>query len=209
MKKTLLSLFVCLAMACNASADLFTGGAGMTVSDANPGGLSSGVLTVVPAGNVVSFDNIIINVSAAHTWVGDVTLTLRSPLGTEVQVMRRPGTAGVGNSGDWLAGIHTFATAGTAIPNTGDMAAGTTWARSSNPASTQVIPPSNPNTFAAFNGESITGAWTLFALDSAGGDEGAIGSWSMNITTNAIPEPGSILLLSAFGLAGLVRRRRV
>jgi subtilisin-like proprotein convertase family protein len=71
-----------------------------------------------------------------------------------------------------------------------------------------LVPAPNPNTFANFIGESITGTWTLQGTDSVGGDIGTVGGWAMNITTNAIPEPGSILLLSAFGLVGLVRRHR-
>lgn len=214
MKKSFLILLCSLLLAGNASADLFTGGGGMSVADTNPGGLSSGTLNVGTVGTIASYDNLIINMTTQHTWLGDITFTLQSPTGTQVQIMRRQGASGVGNSGDMQVGLHTFVDNGTGanmpFTNTAtNMAGGTVWNRSNNAASTQIIPAVNPNTYASFAGQVVNGTWTLFALDSAGGDVGVVGDWSMNITLTAIPEPGSLALLSVFGLVGLARRRRV
>ncbi len=211
MKKSFLILLCSLLLAGNASADLFTGGSGMTFVDNTT---QSGTLTVVPTGTIASFDNLIINMTTQHTWLGDITFTLQSPTGTQVQIMRRQGASGAGNSGDLQVGLHTFVDDGSGLSmpftNTAtNMAGGTVWNRSNNPASTTLVPTINPNTYASFAGQVVNGTWTLFGQDSAGGDVGVVGDWSMNITLTAIPEPGSLVVLSVFGLVGLVRRRRV
>ncbi|CAN5578908.1 hypothetical protein BH20VER1_BH20VER1_02340 [soil metagenome] len=141
--------------------------------------------------------------------MGDLTVTLTSPSGTSVQLFRRPGTSGLGNSGDWLAGTYTFVlSGGLSFPNTGNTVPGSTYNITSNPGSTQVIPPPNPNTFTAFNGQNLNGLWTLNIRDDAAGDIGAISGWQMNITS--VPEPGttSLMLLAAGGLGVAAWRKR-
>ena len=48
-----------------------------------------------------------------------------------------------------------------------------------------------------FNGTDPNGTWTLFVADASSGGEGALVSWSMDITTSAVPEPavGAFLML--------------
>lgn len=152
---------------------------------------------------IMSVNSVTVNVTTAHTWVGDISLILTAPNGDDCQLMRRPGTSGVGNSGDWLVGAYTFVTSGgLAVPNVGNMAPGT-YNRTNNAASTQLTPPVDPDTYSVFDGDDLNGSWTLTARDDAGGDTGALGTWSLDITS--IPAPGSLALL---GLGGLIASRR-
>lgn len=74
---------------------------------------------------ITSFDSLEIDV-AGHSWIGDLTATLTSPGGDNVQLFRRPGVSGVGSDGDWLTGTFIFvASGGLAVPNAGNWAAGT------------------------------------------------------------------------------------
>ncbi|MDG1808699.1 MAG: PEP-CTERM sorting domain-containing protein, partial [Pirellulaceae bacterium] len=61
----------------------------------------------------------------------------------------------------------------------------------------------------SFGGASTQGTWTLFMSDAAQGDIGSITGWGISFSSGAaIPEPGSLALLGAMGLACIVRRRR-
>lgn len=190
-------------LAAAASADVYGPGAGFAIPDS---GSASSTINVVNVANptIVSVNSVTVNVSVAHTWVGDITLILTAPNGDDCQLMRRPGTSGVGNSGDWLVGAHVFvASGGATIPNTGNMAPGT-WNRTNNAGSTSTPPPPDPDDYSVFVGDNLNGLWRLTARDDAGGDTGSIGSWSLDITS--IPEPTSLGLLGLGALA-LLRRR--
>jgi len=69
---------------------------------------------------------------------------------------------------------------------------------------------SGTSTFAAFNGTSANGLWTLVLADvSAGGGSSTVVSWGMDIT--AVPEPVNVALAvfgTGFGLIQLWRMRR-
>jgi subtilisin-like proprotein convertase family protein len=59
----------------------------------------------------------------------------------------------------------------------------------------------------SFNGGSGSGTWTLFLADVAGGQQSVIETWSVEITTVAVPEPGTAGLI-AFGLIATAMSRR-
>jgi hypothetical protein len=184
-----------------AQADLYGPGGPIVVPDNTPAGASSSIAAVnILNPTIFTFDSVVINVSVAHTWIGDLTVTL-SHNGVDVQLFRRPGTSGIGSSGDWLVGVYTFATVGTAFPNTGNTVPGTTYAQTNNSASTQLVPPADPDTFAAFTGMDLNGTWTLTITDNASGDTATISSWSMNITS--VPEPGTFALLGVMAAGAI------
>ena len=61
------------------------------------------------------------------------------------------------------------------------------------------------STLTAFNGESPDGMWTLYIEDTVGFDP--LGVYGYRLDVEAVPEPGTMLLLGS-GIAGLVVRRR-
>ncbi len=114
----------------------------------------------VTSTNAVSDANVTIDIS--HTWVNDMTITLISPSGTQVQLVAQPCTSAA------LADITaTFDDAGVPI------------VCGNNPAISGVVIPAQA--LAAFNGEPMNGTWTLRVLDSFNLDGGSINSWSLNL----------------------------
>jgi subtilisin-like proprotein convertase family protein len=114
----------------------------------------------VTSTNAVSDANVTIDIS--HTWVNDMTITLISPSGTQVQLVAQPCTIAA------LADITaTFDDAGVPI------------VCGNNPAISGVVIPAQA--LAAFNGEPMNGTWTLRVLDSFNLDGGSINSWSLNL----------------------------
>lgn len=61
------------------------------------------------------------------------------------------------------------------------------------------------STLTAFNGEAPDGMWTLYIEDTVGLDP--LGVYGYRLDVEAVPEPGTMLLLGS-GIAGLAVRRR-
>ncbi len=116
--------------------------------------------------NLISDLNLDLDLS--HTYVNDLTITLISPAGTQVQLVVNPCAVAALNDI-----IVTFDDAGT------NLVCG------NNPAISGVIIPSQ--SLAVFNGEAINGVWTLRVLDSFNLDGGAINAWGLNICTTLNP----------------------
>jgi subtilisin-like proprotein convertase family protein len=104
-----------------------------------------------------------------HTWIGDVTVTLRSPSGTVVQLVNRPG--GENNFGHNFCGTTLDDLAPSPIQAI--VPSGNPWSGS--------FSPSSP--LSALNGENPNGTWQLFATDSFPGDTGSIRGFSLIIST--------------------------
>jgi subtilisin-like proprotein convertase family protein len=114
----------------------------------------------IPSGGTISDVNVTMNMT--HTYVGDVTATLLSPAGTQIQLFFEP----CSGSDDVIA---TFDDAGaTAICG-------------STPALSGTIKPSQ--LLSTINGQSSTGTWTLRIADGYNGDGGSLNSWSLDICT--------------------------
>jgi subtilisin-like proprotein convertase family protein len=116
----------------------------------------------IPAGGVISDVNITMDVT--HTWINDLTATLISPSGTQVQLFAQPCT-----SADIQNISATFDDSGA------NVVCGT------DPGITGVV--KSTQLLSAFNGQSSTGTWTLRILDSFNQDGGSLNSWSINICT--------------------------
>ena len=104
--------------------------------------------------------NVLVNVQ--HTWVGDVTLTLIAPNGTNVSLVARRGS-----SGDNMTNTLLDDQATTSI------SAGT-------PPFTGSFKPETP--LSAINGISAAGAWKLKATDSVTTDTGTLLNWSLQFS---------------------------
>ncbi|MFK5877977.1 MAG: thrombospondin type 3 repeat-containing protein [Flavobacteriaceae bacterium] len=116
----------------------------------------SSTFTIVD-GVEISDVNILLDIT--HTWDSDLTLTITSPAGTVVEL-----TSNNGGSGDNYTNTLFDDEAGTSISSASPPFTGT------------FIP---EQALSAFNGESSLGAWTLTVIDGAGGDGGALNSWSV------------------------------
>ncbi len=137
-----------------------------------------------------------VQITASHSWVGDLTFRLQPPVGTNLTLLNRPGRSGVG-AGE----SDDFATA---TPITyDDAAASLTSAESIGLACTGVIGAGcGPNNYipapdatdtpiagegtnlAQFTGGQRNGVWTLCAGDSASGDTGTLTSWSLTFVNS-------------------------
>jgi len=114
----------------------------------------------VPSTDVISDVNVTINIT--HTWVNDMTVSLISPAGTEIQLVTRPCTSSA------RANITaTFDDSGISL------------VCATNPAISGTIMPFQP--LSGFNGQTMNGTWQLKVLDPYNEDGGAINNWSLNL----------------------------
>ncbi len=120
------------------------------------------VNTVITATGDAPIQKVSVAVDITHTWVSDLTVTLISPQGTEVQLFSDE----CDDADDVLA----------VFDDSGEiLVCGET------PVLSGMIQPSE--LLGTFNGELPEGEWTLEVTDSFNQDGGAINSWSLAICT--------------------------
>ena len=107
------------------------------------------------------------NVGLDHTWVGDLIVTLKSPLGTTITLMSRPG--GTGNSGNNFCNTVLDDAGATSIQSI---------AIAGNPY-TGTFSPNAP--LSAFAGENPNGTWVLNVADRVGTDTGSVRRFTINL----------------------------
>jgi subtilisin-like proprotein convertase family protein len=117
------------------------------------------ILTIPPANNV-SISDISVTLNITHTWISDLTVTLISPSGTQVQLF-----SGQCTSND--DANATFTTNGAALT------CGAT------PTISGILAPSG--SFSSILGTNSQGTWTLRVFDGVNQDGGILNSWSLNI----------------------------
>jgi subtilisin-like proprotein convertase family protein len=187
--------------ASTASATIFGPGSGGAIPDDDPAGTSF-TLNVAASGGIISMDAV--NIDIAHTWVGDLFVTLtHENSGTTVTLLDRPGSnapAEVGNGSD-LDGVYSFADGGA-----------NSWGPFEVPGGgSGLIAPgeyelnnTDGTSLSDFVGLDINGDWTLFVQDNALLDTGEVFEWSIDAV---IPAPGAVALFGLGGLAAARRRR--
>ena len=136
------------------------------------------IINITAAGTVSSASVPVFQVS--HPWIGDISATLMSPMGTTIQLFDGPGipASTYGCNGDDIDASFSDAAAAnfTAFENT---------CNGTPPGISGAFQPMQA--FSAFNGESITGNWTLTVFDSyLAGDDGVLDAWSLELCTNPI-----------------------
>ena len=174
----------------------YQGPGGPLNDNATSAGVTRFDIFVPDHGQILDFKAV--NLDIAHTWVGDLNITLiHKDSGTAVTLVDRPGVpeSTFGNSDD-LNGLYSFQDGFAPLPN----ASGATGLI--DPGTYGLEP---GNSLDAFNGLDKFGDWSLVITDNAGGDTGTLFGWE--IVLNNVPAPGALALI---GLAGLVggRRRR-
>lgn len=166
------------------------------VDDAYNGSLASMTCSsisaaAVPLGSLVT--NVAVDTTLSHTWIGDLTIKLVSPVGSILGIVSRPGFAEAadnglgccGSSADLLAS-HPLSFLDEAWADAELMGAnliggsvvcrdGPTCEFHPNPDSV-ATPPSG---FSDLHGEPARGAWRLCIGDSASGETGTFHAWTL------------------------------
>ena len=141
------------------------------IPDNNP----TGVTSTLAVGDTVSLTDVNVRVQITHTYVGDLKIQLRSPAGTLITLLDRPGVPAstYGCSDDNMDVTFDDASA----VNLETWCAGTTPWYSGAGAPTQAL--------SVLNGQSSAGNWDLIVSDNAGSDTGSLVSWQL-LTTPVI-----------------------
>lgn len=152
---------------CNGTSTPVAGASGGMITDAMP---LDAIATVTQTGTIgVDADITNLSLNITHTWSGDMELTLISPAGTSLVLADNLG----GSDDDVYTGT-VFIDGGADIQN------------ASTPYTGEFEP--EGGTFAAaFDGESITGDWTLNVTDTAAGDDGVLVDWTIEFCDENIP----------------------
>jgi cysteine-rich repeat protein len=133
-------------------------------------GLATSTVTVPPG----AVDRVrVVGLRGLHTWVGDLEFRLENPVGTGVTILDRP----CGDSDDFDLDLADGATSPIPCPPTGG----------------GLHPPSQP--LAAFTGGPSGGTWTLEVRDLAGGDEGVLQAFGLEVCRrcgNGALDPGEV-----------------
>ncbi len=212
MKKRLLyavAIAVSLAMISVSSADYSDSSADSgTFDDLVP--FSSTI--VVPVNEIVT--NVGVTINMEHSWVGDVTATLTDPTGNVIELiptaLSDSSNMGFDSGGDVLSpALYTWSDLGATTIGTAAAGGGSDFEI---PPGTY-LPSDGTATGAGsmattFGGFTTLGNWTIDLSDSAGGDDGNVDGWSIDIKSFVVPEPSSLALLGMTGLACVIRRRR-
>ena len=177
--------------------DGYTGGFG------GVGQACSTINTSSPAPDSSTVLGVYVDVNMNHTWVGDLTMKLRSPNGTTLTFLNRPGSTAaddgggaVGNNANWSNVFQQFRDG--AGPEAETMGNGLTTDQLVCPAGTLCRYDPSPDTatqppsaFSAFNGGTAVGNWTLCVGDSALGDVGTLNSWRLKLVSPSTLAPSA------------------
>lgn len=141
--------------------------AGTAIPDNSAAGVDS--TTMVASGGILTDLNVSIN--ATHTYVGDLAFTLtHEDTGTAVTIIDRPGFPA---SFFGCSNNDVEAT----MDDDGTLPVENQCAPAPAPALNGTLSPNNP--LAAFNGEDLSGTWTLNVNDNAGQDTGTLDEWCL------------------------------
>ena len=184
---------------------LWAGSGPFTTADApiaipdNTGTLSVCQTITVPSvpGEDITGD-VTVQITSAHSWVGDLTFRLQPPVGGNLTLVNRAGGTGTGagNSDDLQnATPITYsdtAASGASAETMGNAPCAGVIDGSANcpdnyipaPDATSLPIPAEGTNLAQFTGGQRNGVWTLCVGDSAGGDTGTLTSWSLTFVNS-------------------------
>lgn len=188
-------------------------GAGGSIPDFAGGTPGSFTRDIVVADSFTITDMSIMFNNLAHTWSGDLIITLTKVGDGTATILQRLGAITATSAGDSsnFLGTYTFQNSGA---NLWAAAAGGTdlfnipAGTYANTGSGVGLPSANPgpaanNSFNTFIGQNSAGTWRVTITDNAGLDVGTLGSIKLTL----VPTPGAVALAGLAGLAGLRRRR--
>lgn len=158
-------------------------GGGLTINAS--GNASVYPSTVNVSGLAGTISNIRVNLTnLTHSWPIDVDIVLFGPTGAHSIIM----TDAIGGSGGISGRNYTFQIGATALGTSGFPASGTYGVVNGGAfnglGTPSAVSSANLNNFV---GTNPNGTWSLYVFDDASGDSGSLGSWALEITTNAGP----------------------
>lgn len=189
------------ALAVIAALPLWAGSGPFTTADApiaitdNTGTLGTCQTITVPStpGEDIT-GTVTVQITASHSWIGDLTFRLQPPVGGNLTLLNRPGRTGTtaGESDDLATATpityddtapNTAETMGLACTGVIGSGCGPALYSPSPDAADTPIAGEGTN-LAQFTGGQRNGVWTLCAGDSAGGDTGTLTSWSLTFVNS-------------------------
>ncbi len=145
------------------TSNTYTNNTYVEIDDASASTITSQIN--VPTGGSISDINVL-NLDISHTYINDLYITLTSPSGTEVVLLRYP----CGNDEDIYIDIDD------------EGAAYDSWS----------CPPTDNNAYepygnlSDFDGEDPTGTWTLEIQDAYDDDGGGLNGWQLQVSTASV-----------------------
>ena len=128
------------------------------ISDVLSGTYTSTLNISLPDPTIITDVNVL-NLQIAHTWTGDLNISLTSPAGTTVNLINFL----CGSNDNVIINLDDEASSGLTCP----LSLGNTQQPNGN--------------LSDFIGEDLSGTWTLTIIDIANLDGGALNNWSLNI----------------------------
>ena len=182
-------------------------GAGAAIPSAGTSGTDDYTVTVADCGVIgsgASIDEVkVLNIT--HTFASDIDIDLISPAGTSIGLIYDDGGSGGLDNGPCTFTFQTGAT----DPDNWDFAGDVP-----DPCAGDIFDPALETQggsaagegFAAFDGESVTGVWTLRVTDDAGGDSGTFTGWEVTFSgltaSSPFAAPAAMVLDNSPGLCG-------
>lgn len=144
------------------------------------------------------FSTFRVSMNVEHTWVGDLSASLRSPSGSERILFDQPGTSSSLNGCDGDDLSVTFAS--DAIQTSEQFE---NMCNETSPSISGTFQPLQA--FSTFEDESFNGTWQLMILDQAGGNGGQLVDWSISKCEYIPIAPGLILQNNELTLNGSIQ----
>jgi len=198
--KKILAFGSLVSIAAMSHATLYTFDSGtISIIDFNPAATAN--FNVGPLdGNVVSVELLMSGFS--HTFADDTGAVLADSAGNALRLFDGPDDDEV-QGANWLFTDSASSTLDEVGPNaSGSYLAGLDfWGSIFTNA-----PAQNVSSFAGLTGG--TGTWSLYVEDFVSGDTGSIQNAQLRITTDAVPEPFTMVGLAAVAALGIRRKRK-
>ena len=139
---------------------------------------TTSTIEVTEEGTITEIQITLLNI--AHEYVGDLSATLSSPSGTVVQLFNQPGQPATEYGCDNQDILVSFSDIADATSDDFESTC-----QETTPAISGVF--QSIDLMSNFNGESITGVWTLTVFDSyPTEDDGVLNNWSLELCTDYI-----------------------
>lgn len=188
-----------LLLVATAKASLYTESftSGMAIPDGSPVGMAAvGTVGDISTGQTVAGLTVGLNVSGGYN--GDLYAYLVAPNGAIVLLLNQPGVAvnGFGASGAGMGdgSVNSFVLSDS----------GSTSIQSVTSGGVLMGTYSAAGSLSGFDGSAANGSWSLYFADlTSGGGTSTLDSWTLNISTSAVPEPVNMALGIFAGFAGI------